>query len=86
MTAFQEAFVIFDAIDVPGLTAQMNTWGSNLETTVSAMRNTISEMGAQTESAVFLFQSTVLAQGAEMEAMRNGFVRLEQRQEQVEQF
>ena len=68
MTSFQEAFDIFNATDVPGLTAQMNVWGGNLETAVSELRGAI------------------LMQGAELEAIRNGFVLIEQRTEQVTQF
>ena len=68
MTSFQEAFAIFDAIDVRGFTAQMYVWGGNLETAVSELRGAI------------------LIQGAELEAMRNGFALIEQRTEQVTQF
>ena len=68
MTAFRDAFVIFDATEITGLVAQMNNWGGNLETAVSELRGAI------------------LMQGAELEAMRNGFALIEQRTEQVTQF
>ena len=79
MTSFQEAFAIFDAIDVLGFTAQMNVWGGNLETAVSELRDAILMRDTELRGAI-------LMQGAEMEAMRNGFALIEQRTEQVTQF
>ena len=50
MTSFQEAFAIFDAIDVPGITAQMNVWGGNLESAVSELRSAVLMQGAELEA------------------------------------
>ena len=41
MTSFQGTFEIFNATDVPGLRAQMNEWGGNLETAVSELRGAV---------------------------------------------
>ena len=41
MAAFQHAFPIFNADDVPGLASQLNDWGGNLETAVSDLRTAI---------------------------------------------
>ena len=50
MTSFQEAFAIFDAIDVLGFAAQMNVWGRNLETAVTELRGAILMQGAELEA------------------------------------
>ena len=44
------AFDIFDATDVPGLTAQMNVLGGNLETAVTELRGAILMQGAEQEA------------------------------------
>ena len=50
MTAFQDAFVIFDANEIIGFTAQMNVWGGNLESAVSELRSAVLMQGAELEA------------------------------------
>ena len=44
---FQDGFATFNADDVPGLSAQMNEWGSNLKTAVSKLRGVIFMHGGE---------------------------------------
>ena len=82
MTAFQDAFVIFDAADIIGFAAQMNDWGSNIESAVSELRNALLVQGAQATE----LRGAVLVQTCELTILRDGLVLMEQRATGMTQF